>query len=976
MNINYKKNNSKVLSNKQTDNYLTPIPMNPKKSIIKNNYDKKALNNAQKTAVFLRRVEYSTNMRKNNQSKKIYSENLRKIIIIQKWWKTLYLIILLQKNIRGFLSRTKLIESLEKQESFINMLLHIHYLHKKIVFRRFLRKLFYKKNILLTMLNNFLISNLRLILRKWKFNCEKIKRKSELKIWFEDWKKTIDKFSIVKSILKNKEIKHKKYNKKNNSNNNQNLKKLNSKNKKNEKKENNKNTEEKKKMDEKEKKSKKTLVLCFKKKHQIHNETEEGDNNEENNFINENYEMMLFKNKKNSIRNLMNNPLKKFEDLKKNNLNKTKILSSRRNANELLNKNEFNKTFTNEKFDKYCKSDIRNKATKQRISKKCEDKDKKNKIKTKNVKKNSNEKIINDLNINDINYNSCDDKKYNKDNNDNKKMNIDNNKEDENNEQSKKTPIKENIISNENLTNIIEISPDSNDKIKDENLLNDNYNDNFIIDQPFQDILKENTQASIKEKDIVLNIDFLSDNKDDDILNKDLQLDQDKIMTIDENNVNEENIEEIIENKNDNDINENKDCFICNNKNIDNINNNEEKKIKEMIISFDKKKNDKNENKEINNPEKSNLNDNQKNENLNNNNNEIMSDKEDNILENKKQEKSFTEEKPLNQDNKEIKEEKEKKEIMIKKEKPDKTGSSTLVKKNNILQAKIQFQKPTQNILELKQKNNQINQQSNDNINDEKNKNNKNEKDDDLDTLNINEEIENVSKFKPPSKIKEIIIENLNLNKHIDKRNDDFYTGYDNFVYEDEERRLNHSLSNLELGQDYYINNLNQTQNYIYTPINDRFIKFSPNQNNEVLGYPLPINFNQNNYYGINNNNINNYNKVNDIDNNLNMNYAHKKTYSSNNLIQYKHPHLSGMTFTKKIIPKADVSFTCSNTNFKDNQNININSNSINSGVNISPNQNNFGNKIYMRRINICPPKNLNKTYIQQQQSVNTSNIN
>ena len=134
MNINYKKNNSKVLSNKQTDNYLTPIPMNPKKSIIKNNYDKKALNNAQKTAVFLRRVEYSTNMRKNNQSKKINSENLRKIIIIQKWWKTLYLIILLQKNIRGFLSRTKLIESLEKQESFINMLLLIDYLHKKIVF--------------------------------------------------------------------------------------------------------------------------------------------------------------------------------------------------------------------------------------------------------------------------------------------------------------------------------------------------------------------------------------------------------------------------------------------------------------------------------------------------------------------------------------------------------------------------------------------------------------------------------------------------------------------------------------------------------------------------------------------------------------------------------------------------------------------------------------------------------------------------
>ena len=170
MNINYKKNNSKVLSNKQTDNYLNTITMNTKKSIIKNNYDKKALNNAQKTAVFLRRVEYSTNMRKNNQSKKIYSENLRKIIIIQKWWKTLYLIILLQKNIRGFLSRTKLIESLEKQESFINMLLLIDYLHKKIVFKRFLKKLVKgdKKYCLKNLIKILSKVNLRMYIKKWE----------------------------------------------------------------------------------------------------------------------------------------------------------------------------------------------------------------------------------------------------------------------------------------------------------------------------------------------------------------------------------------------------------------------------------------------------------------------------------------------------------------------------------------------------------------------------------------------------------------------------------------------------------------------------------------------------------------------------------------------------------------------------------------------------------------------------------------
>ena len=55
INKNLKKG-SKVISNKQLDNYLTPIPMNPKKSIIKNKYDKAALNNAQKTAIFLTKL--------------------------------------------------------------------------------------------------------------------------------------------------------------------------------------------------------------------------------------------------------------------------------------------------------------------------------------------------------------------------------------------------------------------------------------------------------------------------------------------------------------------------------------------------------------------------------------------------------------------------------------------------------------------------------------------------------------------------------------------------------------------------------------------------------------------------------------------------------------------------------------------------------------------------------------------------------
>ena len=308
---------------------------------------------------------------------------------------------------------------------------------------------------------------------------------------------------------------------------------------------------------------------------------------------------------------------------------------------------------------------------------------------------------------------------------------------------------------------------------------------------------------------------------------------------------------------------------------------------------------------------------------------------------------------------------KNKEELKYKEEKFD---SPTLIKKNNIFQTKIQFQKPTtQNILELNQNNN-TNDNYNNDINNYKNKNDN--LDNDIDILNINEEIENIAKFKPPSKIKEIVIENLNLNKNDDQRNDDFYTGYYNYnnnYTEDDERvlRPNHSLGNLTTGTDFFIDNLNQTQNYNnYTPINERYIKFTQNPNNEVLGYPLPIDYN--NYH----NNINN-NQI--IDNYNSKDLVHKKTYSSNNLFQYKYPQISRNIFSKKIIPNSEVSlhYSNSNSNLRENQNINKYNNIPNLYSNNNKiNQNNLGNIIYMKRVNICPPKNLNKTYVHHQ-SVN-----
>ena len=263
-----------------------------------------------------------------------------------------------------------------------------------------------------------------------------------------------------------------------------------------------------------------------------------------------------------------------------------------------------------------------------------------------------------------------------------------------------------------------------------------------------------------------------------------------------------------------------------------------------------------------------------------------------------------------------------------KENKREKSSLPTLVKKNNILQTTIQFQKPTQNILELKQKD-KIKNLEKSNI-----------------ELDVNEEIDYISKYKPPNKIKEIVIENLNLNKEILK--------------EKEQQNLI-ELNNKNLNQTQIINSNNNL-------FNEKFIKFTQNPNNEVLGYPIPIDYQTLNFCP-KNNYIENNNQIN------NQNLIHKKNFSSSNLFQYK-PHHLGMNFSKKIIPNnnnENLSFS-NNNNINNNENkilLNCNSNDVlnlsTNNINLNYNQNGLNNKIYMKRINICPPKNLNKSYIQHQ---------
>ena len=68
---------------KLPENSLTPIP-NINKQKIKNRFENKELSNAERTAVYIRRLEYSTGMIKTK--KKDYYD-INKIIFIQEWWR-------------------------------------------------------------------------------------------------------------------------------------------------------------------------------------------------------------------------------------------------------------------------------------------------------------------------------------------------------------------------------------------------------------------------------------------------------------------------------------------------------------------------------------------------------------------------------------------------------------------------------------------------------------------------------------------------------------------------------------------------------------------------------------------------------------------------------------------------------------------------------------------------------------------------
>jgi hypothetical protein len=107
---------------------------------------------------------------------------LEKINFIQLWWKTIFQIIKIQKNVRGFLYRQRLIEELDREEIVVDNLLFLIKSYKKIVFNIFIFKL-------------------------WNYN-------SSIRYCFLKWNEKINKRIIIQNLLKmyGKQISHNNFN--------------------------------------------------------------------------------------------------------------------------------------------------------------------------------------------------------------------------------------------------------------------------------------------------------------------------------------------------------------------------------------------------------------------------------------------------------------------------------------------------------------------------------------------------------------------------------------------------------------------------------------------------------------------------------------------------------------------------------------------------------------------------------------------
>ena len=129
------------------ENSLTPIPKKDGRNTgMADRYGKKELKDAERTAVFIRRMEYATSMKRQMDEDKNLKNQAKKIALIQEWWKTMYKIIKLQKNMRGFLFRKKLMNNLEHQEKLLQFITEFDNIHSYHLYKQFMDNLKKKRD--------------------------------------------------------------------------------------------------------------------------------------------------------------------------------------------------------------------------------------------------------------------------------------------------------------------------------------------------------------------------------------------------------------------------------------------------------------------------------------------------------------------------------------------------------------------------------------------------------------------------------------------------------------------------------------------------------------------------------------------------------------------------------------------------------------------------------------------------------------
>lgn len=86
-------------------------------------------------------MEYSTGVQRHNAKPTKKNLDLKKIITLQEWWKTMFKIIKLQKCIKGFLFRKNLMKNLEHQERLLQFLTEFDNIHGYHLYKKFFNNL-------------------------------------------------------------------------------------------------------------------------------------------------------------------------------------------------------------------------------------------------------------------------------------------------------------------------------------------------------------------------------------------------------------------------------------------------------------------------------------------------------------------------------------------------------------------------------------------------------------------------------------------------------------------------------------------------------------------------------------------------------------------------------------------------------------------------------------------------------------------